>query len=74
MVNGVPPYYNGNALLFQQNSTSFYESLVKGLIEEDIGNRITNFKTIKNHKWMQDVDWEKVKNGEYKMPIKIRPH
>ena len=73
MVNGVPPYYNDQPLIFQENSTPSYQSLVKGLIEEDIVNRITNFKTIRTHKWMEDIDWSKVKNGEYKMPILISP-
>lgn len=36
MVMGIPPYYNNQALFFNENNTSHYKALVKGLIEEDV--------------------------------------
>lgn len=33
-----------------------------------------SFSLIKNHKWMADLDWAKLKNKEYPMPLKVDPH
>lgn len=62
MVVGVPPYYNSQPLVFQENNSPHFVSLVKGLIEEQVDKRIGSFKTIKEHKWMSELDWTKLKN------------
>ena len=61
MVMGVPPYYNDQPLFFNEENSSSYKTLVKGLIEEDVGERINSFKMIKTSKWLQDISWSGVK-------------
>ena len=71
---GVPPYYNNQSLFFNENSTSHYKALVKGLIEEDVNNRINSFKMIKSSKWLADVNWGDISKGKYEMPFDVKPY
>lgn len=74
MVMGIPPYYNNQSLFFNENSTSHYKSLVKGLIEEDVVNRIDSFRLIKCSRWLEDVDWDQIMKSIIKMPFEVDPY
>lgn len=74
MVMGVPPYYNNQPLFFNEEISSAYKSLVIGLIENDVAQRINNFTTIKSSKWLSNVKWDDIMRGKKKMPLKVLPY
>ena len=71
---GVPPYYNNQPLFFNENTSASYRSLVKGLIEAEVADRINSFRTIKSSKWFSNIKWEDILRGRRKMPLKVLPY
>ena len=74
MVMGVPPFYNGQPLFFNEHISSSYQALVKGLIETEVADRIHDFKTIKSCAWLRNIKWEDIARGRKNMALKVVPY
>lgn len=71
---GVPPYYNNQPLFFNEHISSSYQALVRGLIESEVADRISSFKTIKSSKWLSNVKWDDITKGKKKTPLNVLPY
>ena len=47
---------------------------MKGLIEAEVTDRISSFRTIKSSKWFSNMKWDEIMRGKKKMPLKVLPY
>lgn len=86
LVVGFPPHFshdhnqiyksivNNEVEYKEHNLTSKLENLLKGLLQKDPNKRFQSISEVKNHPWLADVDWTKVKNKQMTPPIVPGPN
>lgn len=86
LVVGFPPHFNQDHNEIykgivnhepeyrEHNLSPELEDLLRRLLEKDPAKRYQEMRDVKNHVWINGVDWEKVLNMEYDPPIVPGPH
>jgi serine/threonine protein kinase len=86
LVVGFPPHFNQDhneiykgiinkePEFEEHNLSRDLENLLRKLLEKNPAKRFQSCAEIKKHKWLANVDWDRIINKEYQPPIVPGPH